>query len=185
MNTTIDRQSELVSGMNPTKTKLIPTRPSSTLRKFKRSKSTWNQQTFLHLCPLYFPIFPFFLPIFSFLPSFLPFFFTNCCVCRGSNKHNSRRQRGRWKAATRRGRRRNALSNLCKPSTLAEIQLATTTTTTTTKQNKRQPKKKPQQTKQNKTKAHKTNGKKTQSTTQHNIPAMQCDAHTKPNQTKL
>ncbi len=89
MNATRDRQSELVSEMNATKTKLIPTRPSSTLRKFKRSKWIWNQQTFLPLCPLSFPIFPFFLPIFSFfisfLPSFLPFFFTNCCVCRRSN----------------------------------------------------------------------------------------------------
>jgi hypothetical protein len=46
---------------------------------------------------------------------------------------------------------------------------------------------KPQQTKQNKTKAHKTNGKKTHSTKQHscNGMQMQCDAHTKPNQTKL
>jgi hypothetical protein len=88
MNATRDRQNELVSEMNPTKTKLNLFQHDH--RQLCGNSKVPNgleiNKTFLLLCPLSFlPSNLFFHSFFpSFLPSFLSFF-TNYCVCRRSN----------------------------------------------------------------------------------------------------
>jgi hypothetical protein len=74
------------------------------------------------------------------------------------------------------------------PSTLAEIQLATTINNNNdeTKQATTQNKKKPQQTKQNRTEPKRTKPTAKNTLQQHNIPATRCicDAMRTQNQTK-